>query len=186
MSRWWRAPGGPARRTRPTAWWAGECGFMPRPRSLRMAPFSTDVAGLAPPVRSPLMSAMNTGTPITARSFRPGLQRHGLAGAGGAGDEAVAVGQSPAAGGIRWRRVWQSAGSGSGFRGAPRRRAKLYCCDLRPGLPWGSAGTLPRDAALKSAIPKDFYGRTQQMGEYPAPQGRQDEKARQDLDPHHS
>jgi hypothetical protein len=49
------------------------------------------------PVRSPFTSAMNTGTPIFAEVFGQGLQRDGLAGAGGAGDQAVAVGQGWAA-----------------------------------------------------------------------------------------
>jgi hypothetical protein len=44
------------------------------------------------PVRSPFTSAMNTGTPMR-KTLGQGLQRDGLAGAGGAGDEAVAVGQ---------------------------------------------------------------------------------------------
>ena len=47
--------------------------------------------------RSPLTSAMNTGTPIAEKRFGQHLQRDGLAGAGGAGDQAVAVGQLPAA-----------------------------------------------------------------------------------------
>ena len=45
------------------------------------------------PVRSPLTSAMKTGTPILREILGQRLQRHGLAGAGGAGDQAVPVGQ---------------------------------------------------------------------------------------------
>ena len=46
------------------------------------------------PVRSPLTSAMNTGTPMREKLLGQGLQRDGLAGAGGAGDQAVPVGQA--------------------------------------------------------------------------------------------
>ena len=44
------------------------------------------------PDRSPLTSAMNTGTPMS-EALRDHLQRDGLAGAGGAGDAAMAVDQ---------------------------------------------------------------------------------------------
>ena len=43
---------------------------------------------------------MNTGTPMRGKLLGQRLQRDGLAGAGGAGDQAVAVGQLPAAGQI--------------------------------------------------------------------------------------
>ena len=39
------------------------------------------------------MSAAKTGTPACGEALGEDLQRHGLAGAGGAGDEAVAVGE---------------------------------------------------------------------------------------------
>jgi hypothetical protein len=45
------------------------------------------------PLRSPLTSAMKTGTPICEK-LGQFLQRDGLAGAGGAGDQAMAIGQS--------------------------------------------------------------------------------------------
>ena len=59
----------------------------PRPAS------SPSVPAWLMPVRSPLTSAMNTGTPMPAEVLGQGLQGDGLAGAGGAGDQAVAVGQ---------------------------------------------------------------------------------------------
>ena len=51
-------------------------------------------AGLARPERSPFTSAMNTGTPMRAQALGEHLQGDGLAGAGGAGDEPVAVGKT--------------------------------------------------------------------------------------------
>ena len=39
------------------------------------------------------MSAANTGTPAREEAFRQHLQRHRLAGAGRAGDEAVPIGE---------------------------------------------------------------------------------------------
>ena len=47
----------------------------------------------ATPDRSPFTSAQNTGTPGIGEALREALQRHGLAGTGGAGDEAVPVGE---------------------------------------------------------------------------------------------
>jgi hypothetical protein len=62
------------------------------------------------PVRSPFTSAMNTGTPMREKRLGQGLQRHRLAGAGGAGDQAVAVGQAGQQVAFGGRRAWQSAG----------------------------------------------------------------------------
>jgi len=54
---------------------------------------SAGIAGWLMPDRSPLTSAMKTGTPMRGKRSASDLQRDGLAGAGGAGDQAVAVGQ---------------------------------------------------------------------------------------------
>ena len=53
-----------------------------------------DVApAAAMPDRSPLTSARNTGTPMLREMLGQHLQRDGLAGAGRAGDQPVAIGQ---------------------------------------------------------------------------------------------
>jgi hypothetical protein len=49
--------------------------------------------GCVMPDRSPLTSAMNTGTPIREKTLGHHLQRDRLSGAGRSGDEAVAVGE---------------------------------------------------------------------------------------------
>ena len=46
------------------------------------------------PARSPLTSAMNVGTPMREKRSASTCRRDGLAGAGGAGDQAVAVGEA--------------------------------------------------------------------------------------------
>ncbi len=67
----------------------------PRCRASRAAPSASAfrLPGCARPERSPFTSAMNTGTPMRREPFGEHLQGDGLAGAGGAGDQAVPVGE---------------------------------------------------------------------------------------------
>ncbi len=58
----------------------------------RASSFGLGVPGMAMPARSPLTSAQKTGTPALEKASASDLERDCLAGAGGAGDEAVAVG----------------------------------------------------------------------------------------------
>ena len=69
---------------------AGAGGSMPRSFS-SAASLGLTLPGWVMPVRSPFTSAMKTGTPLAAEVLGQRLQRHRLAGAGGAGDQAVPV-----------------------------------------------------------------------------------------------
>ncbi len=58
----------------------------------RAVSLSLGVPAMAMPERSPLMSAAKTGTPASERAWASTWSVTVLAGAGGAGDDAVAVG----------------------------------------------------------------------------------------------
>ena len=100
---------------------AGERGRRRR-RSASGAPraWATSRPAGSCPARSPLTSAMKTGTPIAEKRSAMHLQRDRLAGAGGAGDEAVAVGERgqqgelgvAVAGDRAGGRAWRFLGSG--------------------------------------------------------------------------
>jgi hypothetical protein len=101
--------------------WVGHGRGRVRPASRPSSAFT--VPAWLMPVRSPFTSAMNTGTPILAEVFGQGLQRDRLAGAGGAGDQAVAVGLVRAAARRRW---WRSVATriGSAMAGGSVRCKK--------------------------------------------------------------
>ena len=97
------------------------------------------------------------------------LQRDRLAGAGGAGDQAVAVGQRRAAARIRCRRAWATR-IGSAMGRTPVRIVKSAATDMR--------SRAPHEHDKRSFR----HGRTFQVGQHPAPQGPPGRKARQGLD----
>jgi hypothetical protein len=109
---------------------------------------------------------MNTGTPIAERRSAIDLQRDGLAGAGGAGDQAVAVGHLRQQGQVRLPDLAMSIGvrpssAGSGILAVSkilRVFAARMLCTFRG---------------------KQNHGRPFQMGQYPAPQGPPGRQARQ-------
>ena len=89
-----------------------------RGSAARASNFGVASPGLAMPDRSPFTSAMNTGTPIAGEALGQHLQRHGLAGAGGAGD--------------RGRGGCRISGGDTGRYRSHRRRSKGHrsCCNL--------------------------------------------------------
>ena len=115
----------------------------------------------AMPARSPFTSAMNTGTPMRAEVLGEHLQRDRLAGAGRAGDQAVAVGQR-------------------------RQQVAARCrCDLRDQQRFGHRHALlddGRDAMIKYASPdaSQRTSRTSTMAGHSKWANIQHRKGRQD------